>query len=108
MKHLKIYISLTLKISKLNENSLSLQVYFNALFATNEGLLSQLRYLIFLKAGSNKCQLLFWTSYKTKKINCSVLGRKSMALQMYLIWLVPSNTTFGYNRSLNSTYYAYQ
>ncbi len=79
VKHLKTNPDVTLKYPKLDKESLQLTVYSDASFATNKDLSSQLGYFIFISDKNNLCQPIYWTSYKAKRVNRSVLGSETMA-----------------------------
>lgn len=79
IKHLQTYEDLTLKCPNIDKDSLRLVTYYDASFATNEDKSSQLGYFIFLADKDNKCQPIYWTSYKSKRVTRSVLGSEVMA-----------------------------
>ena len=68
-----------LKFSKLDHSRLRLQVYSDASYGNNLDGSSQLGYIIFLADDKDKCQLLFWSSHKSKRVSRSVLGCETMA-----------------------------
>lgn len=59
---------------KLDTNSLRLVVYTDAAFATNKDYSSQLGYLILLADKQNRCNILHYCSYKSRRVARSVLG----------------------------------
>lgn len=80
MEQLKNNNDIFLKYPKLGKESLRITSYSDASFATNDDHTSQLGYFIFLSDKYNKCQPIYWTSYKAKRVTRSVLGSKVMAL----------------------------
>lgn len=79
LRYIRRSIGLKLKYPKLDKDSLRLQVYSDASYATNADNSSQLGYIIFLADKSNNCQPLAWSSHKAKRVNRSVLGSEIMA-----------------------------
>lgn len=65
---------------KLDRNSLIIAVYSDAAFSTRQDHKSQLRYLILLCDGNNNCNILHFSSTKSKRIALSVLGSEVYAL----------------------------
>ena len=59
---------------KLDCESLHLKVYSDSSFANNEDLSSQLGYIVLLCDKSNKCNILHFSSHKSRRIVRSVLG----------------------------------
>ena len=59
---------------KLDCESLHLKVYSDSSFANNEDLSSQLEYIVLLCDKSNKCNILHFSSHKSRRIVRSVLG----------------------------------
>ena len=80
LSHLNTNHDLPLRFPKLDTDSLRLQVYSDASFATNADGSSQLGYIIFLVDGSGKCQPISWSSHKAKRVTRSVLGSEVLAL----------------------------
>ena len=68
-----------LRYPKLQIDTLRLQTYSDASFASNEDLSSQLGYFIFLVDGTGNCQPLHWSSHKAKRVSRSVLGSEVLA-----------------------------
>lgn len=79
IKRLKDTYDSTLKFPKLDNKSLQLRVYSDASYSNNEDKSSQLGYIIFLMDKHNRCQPLFWSSHKSKRVSRSVLGSETMA-----------------------------
>lgn len=77
--HLKNNENLVLKDPKLDIESMHLRIYSDASFATNSDHMSQLGYITFFMDKFNKCQPIYWTSYKSERVCTSVLGSKVMA-----------------------------
>ena len=64
---------------KLDINSLKIIVYTDAAFSTNADHTSQLGYLIMLSDDSKKCNILHYSSSKSKRVARSVLGSEIYA-----------------------------
>ena len=64
---------------KLDKESIRLQTYSDAAYSNNYDGTSQLGYIVFLADKTNKCQPLYWSSYKSKRVSRSVLGSETMA-----------------------------
>ena len=64
---------------KLDLNSLRIVVYTDAAFATNKDHTSQLGYLVLLTDDSKKCNVLHYSSSKSKRVARSVLGSEIYA-----------------------------
>ena len=69
-----------LKFPKLDHSRLRLQVYSNASYVNNLDGSSQLGYIIFLADDNDKCQPLFWSSHKSKRVSRFILGSETIAL----------------------------
>ena len=77
--HLSTSELLCLRFPKLIVDSLRLQTYSDASFATNEDKSSQLGYIIFLVDALGNCQPVHWSSHKAKRVTRSVLGSEVLA-----------------------------
>ena len=80
LKRLRKVPHLPLRYPRLDKNSLHLQVYTDASYATNTDKSSQLGYIIFLRDSTGQCQPMHWSSHKSKRVTRSVLGSETMAL----------------------------
>jgi hypothetical protein len=80
LSHLARVPHLPLKYPKLDLDSLRLRVCADASFGSNADGSSQLGYCIFLADKHGKCQLLTWSSHKSKRVTRSVAGAETMAL----------------------------
>jgi Reverse transcriptase (RNA-dependent DNA polymerase) len=80
LKHLKKRPDLFLRFPKLDLKTLRLQVYSDASYANNDDGSSQLGYIIFLTDATGRCQPIFWSSHKSRRVRRSVLGSETMAL----------------------------
>ena len=69
-----------LRFVKLNTTSLKLIVFTDAVFANNTDYTSQIDFVICLTDGSNKANLIHWSSTKCKKITRNVLTAKLFAM----------------------------
>ena len=72
--HLHSNEPVLLKFPKLDMNTIWIQVYSDASFATNKDLSSQIGYIIFLADDFGKCQPIAWSSHKARRVTRSVLG----------------------------------
>jgi hypothetical protein len=79
IKHLKKIPDLPLRFPRLELSTLRLQVYSDASYANNADGSSQLGYISFLVDANGTCQLLFWSSHKSRRVTRSVLGSETMA-----------------------------
>lgn len=68
-----------IKHRKLDLNSLRLQVYSDSSFANNRDSSSQLGYLIVMADASNRCNILQYRSFKSRRVTRSVLGAEVYA-----------------------------
>lgn len=68
-----------IKHQKLDHRSLSLRVFTDSSFANTPDLRSQLGFIILLCDASGKCNILHFSSYKSKRITRSVLGAEVLA-----------------------------
>lgn len=66
---------------KLEKASFRLVVYTDAAFANNKDLKSQLGYLILLTGKYNRCNILQYSSYKSRRVARSVLGSEVYAFE---------------------------
>jgi hypothetical protein len=72
--HVKKDPSNALKYRKLDLESLKIKVYADSSFANNEDLTSQLGYIIMLTDKTGKCNILHYSSHKSRRVTRSVLG----------------------------------
>lgn len=79
VKTAKKYSNRGLTQQKLDIETLRMVVYTDAAFATNSDHLSQLGYLILLCDGKNNCNILHYSSSKSKRVARSVLGSEIYA-----------------------------
>eukprot|EP00171_Calliarthron_tuberculosum_P001031 IDg1031t1 len=79
LAHLAKLPVLPLRFPKLDKDTLSLKVYSDSSYANNPDGTSQLGYIIFLTDSSGKCQPLYWSSKKAKRVTRSVLASETMA-----------------------------
>jgi hypothetical protein len=79
VKHLRQTASFTLKYPKLDVISLTLKVYTDVSYANNFCGSSQLGYIIFMADESGKCQLIVWSSHKSRRVTRTELGSETMA-----------------------------
>jgi len=63
-----------LKFVKLDINTLKLLAFTDASFANNKDLSSQIGYVLVLSDGSNKANIIHWSSIKCKRVTRSVLA----------------------------------
>jgi hypothetical protein len=63
-----------LKFVKLDINTLQLLAFIDASFANNKDLSSQISYVLVLSDGSNKANIIHWSSIKCKRVTRSVLA----------------------------------
>ena len=69
-----------LRFVKLDTTSLKLIVFIDAIFANNSDYISQIDFVICLADGSNKTNLIHWSSTKCKKITRNVLIAELFAM----------------------------
>ena len=79
VKHLQKTPYFVLRYPKLDKDSIRLQIYSDASYASNYDASSKLGYIIFLADKNNSCQPLLWSSHKSKRVSRSVLGCETMA-----------------------------
>ena len=65
---------------KLDRNSLKLIVFTDSSFANNPDLSSQMGFIVVLADGSNKANIIHWSSVKCKRITRSVLAAELYAM----------------------------
>jgi hypothetical protein len=80
LKHLNKTPDLFLRFPKLYLKTLRLHVYSDASYANNADDSSQLGYIIFLTDATGRCQPIFWSYHKSRRVTRSVLGSETMAL----------------------------
>jgi hypothetical protein len=68
-----------LKFRKVDLESLKIKVYADLSFANNEDLTSQLGYIIMLTDKTGKCNILYYSSHKSRRVTGSVLGGEAYA-----------------------------
>lgn len=64
---------------KLDPETLSIRVYADALFANNENLTTQLGYVLALCDGEGRCNLLHYSSHKSRRVVRSVMAGEVLA-----------------------------
>ncbi|MEM1283154.1 MAG: reverse transcriptase domain-containing protein [Chlamydiota bacterium] len=69
-----------IKMQRLDRDSLYIKVYSDASFANNPNLSSQLGYIVLLCDKFERCNILHFTSYKSRRIVRSVLGAEVYAM----------------------------
>ena len=79
IKRMKATPELGLKYNGLDDDTLSLRVYTDASFGTNEDFSSQLGFVVLICDASNRCHVLEFSSKKSKRIVRSILGGKVYA-----------------------------
>ena len=79
VSHILTTTDLELKFPNLDHSSLRIQVYSDGSYGNNLDGSSQLGYIIFLADDTDKCQPLFWSSHKSKRVSRSVPGSETMA-----------------------------
>lgn len=77
--HVRNYPDLHFELPKLDKESLQIQIYPDASFATVHDRTSQLGNFIFLKDIDESFQPLYWTYHKSKRATRSVTGSGVMA-----------------------------
>jgi hypothetical protein len=80
LTYLKKNPSMPLRYPKLQKESLTLQVFSDASFANSRDGTSQLGYVVFMMDKDKNCQLILWSSHKSKRVTRSVVGAETMAL----------------------------
>ena len=79
IKRIKATLELGLKYNSLDEDALSLRVYTDASFGSNEDYSSQPGFVVLLRDASNRCHILKYLSKTSKRIVRSILGREVYA-----------------------------
>jgi Reverse transcriptase (RNA-dependent DNA polymerase) len=74
IKHLKSYPSQALKYYKLDKDTLKLKVYADSSFANNDDFTSQLGYIVLLTDKTDRCNIIHYSSHKSRRVTRSVLG----------------------------------
>ena len=74
IKHLRRNPSQVLRFHKLDKASLKLKVYADSSFANNDDFTSQLGYIILLTDKTDRCNIIHYSSHKSRRVTRSVLG----------------------------------
>lgn len=69
-----------MKYPKLDLKTLRMQCYSDTSYANNADRSSQLGYIVFLASAIGNCQLIVWSSRKSKRVPRSTSGIEAMAL----------------------------
>jgi hypothetical protein len=72
--HLKATPKKGITYPRLDRTSLRLKVYADSSFANNEDLTSQLGYLVLLTDKNDRCNIIHYSSHKSRRVTRSVLG----------------------------------
>jgi Reverse transcriptase (RNA-dependent DNA polymerase) len=80
LSHVNKVPDLAVRFHRLDLETLSLRVYSDASYENNADGSSQLGYIIFLTDATGRCQPIFWSSHKSRRVTRSVLGSETMAL----------------------------